>query len=662
MAPGNPRRDLNEIPPGSLRAFKEFFDNHTRHTHRFYDQISRFLEYLQSVGCKPGTSIERLESGRIAMEGVVRGENEEEPYVFTTLKKPSLAFELWWGESNADADKSGGKAISDNDRTQESWTADPPSTAIRVFVQLQTFQDHATVSFYIDAAKPFGMGQINTASEVAKDFSRTRRNRILTHVELVRKSSLEQIRSGSVDTPAAEQPPGLSVHEAQLSDAAEYLYHTIWEEFSERFAFQATEWADPDKPDPLDTDACAIFSSQRGIMMSIRGLEKEKRLDKSDRDSIRKSLLRSNAVGSGFKSHIQRENWEPRYSGATATIGPVELFDKSIGEPETILKSVWPFIRRAYPDANARNWVGCGILGWRALLVTDFSSLASESKGDQQGAKLSHQRFLIMHLGEPHREQIGRFVERYVALETMRLYALRYKETIRNAYISLRNINRELDLVWSTWTKRRHDIEIEYKDVKAAWQRRSEGRKNGSAVLTEKELEKERDYFQELRVLSSTIEANLIGIAARMDRMGPSGAGQLAYKINQAENYINEYCRMTPTLEIGNVDGWMNYQQFADRNMLPAFDMIRRTGERLADTQEQLRSLTRVVQTGVEIVHLHATQRNTDQLGKIGTHFFWIKYGTAGLLVSWLYSMASNAGYGLSSALDWVRKILEMLM
>jgi hypothetical protein len=99
----------------------------------------------------------------------------------------------------------------------------------------------------------------------------------------------------------------------------------------------------------------------------------------------------------------------------------------------------------------------------------------------------------------------------------------------------------------------------------------------------------------------------------------------------------------------------MNYQQFSARNMQPSFEMIRRTGQRLSDTQDHLRSLTEVVQTGVEIVHSHATQRNTDQLSKIATHFFVIKYSILGLLVAWLLDLVQTSGIPWDTLWDWIR-------
>ena len=648
------QRDSTPYPAsGDFSQFEtlDFLKRYRDETDEFYLQISHLLEGIQARGIIPGVDVQRLSLSEIPLgDGiVVAGATDRissrtrTPFPFKTYRKQSLGFEAWW------RDGVGGSG------PQSPWTDQPPTSAIRIFVQLQSFQDHVTLSFYMDVAKPFGMAQINTSNEVEAKFGDTRRNEILKRADIVRKSSLEQIRTGSVDTPSAEQPEGITVSREQLAEASHYLYERVWNDFARSFGLAERQWSNDLTPDRTRANKCATFTSQRGVMMSIKGLEKIEVASGDTREDIRAKLIAANLYDTPNPRPLSKQDWEPDYTGATTTLGPVDVFNEKIGEPETILKSVWPFLQVAFPEAVARNWVGCGILDWRALLVLDINSNASEAQFAENDARLIHQRFLILSKGEPHREQIGRFVERFVALETMRLYALRYKEIIRNAYITLANVNRKLDGVWEEWTAQRDLIEAQYEDVKSAWKRHDKNKKSVHSILSKHELARERDYFHELRVLSSTIERQLIRIAAQLDCMGPSGAGQLGYKINHAEHYINEYRRMTPTLEIGNIHGWMNYQQFSDRNMQPSFEMIRRTGQRLSDTQDHLRSLTEVVQTGVEIVHSHATQRNTDQLSKIATHFFVIKYSILGLLGAWLLDLVQKSGIPWDTLWDWIR-------
>jgi hypothetical protein len=102
--------------------------------------------------------------------------------------------------------------------------------------------------------------------------------------------------------------------------------------------------------------------------------------------------------------------------------------------------------------------------------------------------------------------------------------------------------------------------------------------------------------------------------------MGPGGSGHLAYSIDEATYYIGEFDRMVPTLEIGNVAGWINYAQFADRGMRPTFNMIKNTGQRLVAAQDRLKALTDVVQVSALIVQSDATRRNTDTLREIASN------------------------------------------
>src|SRR5262249_52948496 len=98
--------------------------------------------------------------------------------------------------------------------------------------------------------------------------------------------------------------------------------------------------------------------------------------------------------------------------------------------------------------------------------------------------------------------------------------------------------------------------------------------------------QKERLYYELLSLLNESIERRLIDITADMESMGPRGSGHVLQDIQYASYFINEFNRMVGTLEVGNMHGWINYRQFADRGMRPTFNIIQNAGERLKGAQE----------------------------------------------------------------------------
>lgn len=113
------------------------------------------------------------------------------------------------------------------------------------------------------------------------------------------------------------------------------------------------------------------------------------------------------------------------------------------------------------------------------------------------------------------------------------------------------------------------------------------------------------------------VEATLIELSGRLDRIGYRGAGQLSYVIDRARRHIDEFNRLWPTLEIGNLDGWINYEQFVLRNLEPNFEMVRDTGERLTRAQQRLEGITSVIQTTAMIIEMEATRSNTAALQRL---------------------------------------------
>jgi hypothetical protein len=567
----------------------------------FFSEVSQFLLSLQERGVLLGVEPQPVELTPIALEGVLDADPKA-PTRFSTYASQSMNFELWWLAEAANG--------SLNTRVKPD---DPRlALAFRVFVQFQSFQDHVTLTFYIDAAKRYGGAQMLIPSELKGD---ARREVFLGHLEEIRKSSYAEISSGRIDLPDV-----VDSEIPELDAAVAYFYRDIWDNFQKAFGFSSG--GEPTLQHGV------VFANQRGLMMSMRGLT-------TQTDEIRAQatakLAELNNIPMTSGSGVVDQAWRPDARSADATLGPVDVFDPSSGEAAVLLKSLWPFLCRMSPGAESKDWVGSGILNWRALFVSPLGSrpmnwdFTAERTADELGPTLNHdpEHFLIVTKGEPHRRQIGRMIERVLSLETMRLFAFKNLGVIHNAYIYLRVITTHLDDLLKDWSDRRQKLETDFGDWKREAARRP-GNEPGW-VPPPAVRQKEEDYFDELSKLNSENETLLIQIAAETEKMGPGGSGHLAYSIDRATFFIDEFDRMVPTLEIENIPGWINYSQFADRGMRPTFNMIQTTGRRLIAANERLKALTDVVQVSALIVQSAATRRNTDALATIATNVHQLK-------------------------------------
>jgi len=278
---------------------------------------------------------------------------------------------------------------------------------------------------------------------------------------------------------------------------------------------------------------------------------------------------------------------------------------------------------------------------------------------------LAPERFFVVTKGEPHRRQIGRFVERLVSLETMRAFAFKNLGTIHNASLHLRTLTMALDDILERWAAERKEIQKPWDEVRKKF---LGGRRRGEvfAPLPAEYIEKDEHFYDQLSKLNAVYETQLIDIAASLETMGPGGSGHLAQSIDEASYYIGEFDRMVPTLEIGNIAGWINYAQFADRGMRPTFNLIKNTGQRLVAAQERLKALTDVVQVSALIVQSDATRRNTDTLREILHNlqllnelwlFFRNKLGRflfAALMIAIFSASVIKVWEGVMTAVGWV--------
>jgi hypothetical protein len=605
------------------------------HNREFFGEISHFLRRLQDKGlvwrCAPqDINLEKIPIPAANNDGTETFER------FEAFLPQSMNFELWWLDDANEGNLN--KRLNPDTAKKEEIDG-----ATRVFVQFQSFQDHVTCTFYLDIAHKYDGTQILDADKLTKCGNRKQKIGALLHT--IRKASLGQVKSGAVNAPERIScndnaiPAELRVEPEELRGAVEYLYDKIWEEFQGAFGFQLSQFG------AEEFNFGSVFVNLRGLLISHQGLETP--VDQERRDQIVRlkelnDIPQWGAEEAAEEAVAGKRPWKPSERAAGDTLGPVDLFDEGSSEAEVVLRSFGPFLEEMSPGVPDRDWVGCAILDWRGIFVSPLGS-RSEVSVDTVGRPLSEptirhwpERFLILSKGEPNRQQFGRMIERVTSLETIRTFALRNLGLIQNCYHYLGVLTFELDNILKFWNERRQLLkkkfnikrsgdalelnlqELEdYVDHEILEIDKARVEPDNATII--RDDQKERLYYELLSLLNESIEKKLIEITADMEGMGPKGSGHVLQDIQHAVYYIDEFSRMVDSLEIGNLHGWLNYKQFADRGMRPTFNMIQKAGDRLKGAQERIKALTDVIQVSGLIVQSDATRRNTAVLRGIAS-------------------------------------------
>ena len=379
-----------------IKEIDKYIDEYEEHIDGFYQEAFGFLKELQERGLCESDSVQSLELKPIAIEGVdnediPRHERErrhtQKPYRFSVFQPQNASFTLWW--------RDGAKDGAFNTRVRHD---DPDADqALRIFVQFQSFQDHFTLTFYIDAAKLL-TGEALLKREQVQGKLGERRTRLVDCLDTIRRSCYEQIVSGTIDLPSA-QVAASAAAETDLKAAADYLLDGIWQEFQSAFGFRARPQSEKDPKDGRPfPDAGLIFINQRGLAMAVRGLDTE---DDARRAEQIKDLARRNGIAVPLEPP-STEPWRQLARSASATLGPVDVFDSKSGEPEVVVKSLWPFLSHMTEGAEQKDWIGCGILDWRALFMSTSGGQGPAAQpGGHRQASYAHAAARAL----PHRHQ-----------------------------------------------------------------------------------------------------------------------------------------------------------------------------------------------------------------------------------------------------------------
>ena len=442
------------------------FQEQDAHNQKFFDEINGFVKRLQEKGrvlrADARNNIDgfAFQAPAAREEARIREEaGHKKTHRFKDCEPQSLGFTLWWTDSNEDGSP-----------VQNIRPGNPAHSALRVRVQVVTHFEHVTLSFYIDAAKPYGEPQIYKRGDLPVEVYGFRRERITQALMRLRAIGADQIRHGYIERDRIPER-GVSEEDGKaLQEIADYFYDGIWQDFMTSFGIHAEGHGRIliDTVDgPGHKSEGEIFLDHRGVVMAVDGLNTSLNLEQ-EKDA--------NALRAEFGAPA---NGDAREQMANASFGRFPRFDPKSNEPGVVLNSYWPFIRRFVSWADYRDVIGCGITEWRSLYVNSLA-VSGSFYGDDEGPgrqaevpDLKHEKegraqavtpvtYLVLTKGEPNREQIGRFVDRINALAANRLFALKNLRTIKNAGTHINLLGRELDGILRYWGDERQAIEDKY--------------------------------------------------------------------------------------------------------------------------------------------------------------------------------------------------------
>jgi len=579
------RIDLDHQGTDRREQYKQVCRYDSKKKREFFEGVNEVLRQLQSSKAnlfRDGAV--DLDIGRppgwVPSPNFVNDPHTRDPIIFPVVGENSLAFTLWWYSEEAE----GGPAHSD----------EPAPEAIRVRVQVEAQRDHVTLTFYLDAGKIWNSDRISVNDPAIGEL----RNRILSGVRDVKTICEDRARSiNPIEPLVPERDLGSddadSARKARsLLDTADFIYEGIWDAFLQDFGAGLEE---------IVTPRGEIFANFRTAVISTSGLPGEPIGQDEKRDAF-------------------------------------ERFDSRSNECNAVLRGYWPFVRRMTPYADDKEHVACAVMGYRALYVTALNAYTNYVQGQECKSRLDEipagalpempdtgdsqrvilpgaERFqnrptraLLLTKGEPNTHQVGRIVERFNSLGTMRFFALKSYPLVRDASNHIRICGERLDEIIGYWTRQREAIEEEYREKEA-----EDTDRRGKRVKVLSQTDKDAKN-EELSNLANAIENHLLDIHADLDAVSKRVPGGLLFRVTRSVFYADKIRVIVKLLKIENIETWVTYEQFLDRSVLPTYDFIGRTGRRLERLRERLQVITQSIQTSSVYLQTLATRQNTEEL------------------------------------------------
>ena len=193
--------------------------------------------------------------------------------------------------------------------------------------------------------------------------------RISNYLRTIREVSAQQIAEGYVERDRLPERGVAAETGQELLEAADYLYDGVWRDFMTSFDIQ---------------DGALGGGGQKGGFRrgTVRGFPRCGDVGSGlDTPPNRVRASRAAELRSDLKV---KEPENPRERNANVGVGQLNTFDFENNEPNTILKSLWPFLRRMTPWADYKDFVGCGLIGKRLIYVSPLGA-TGKFYADEEG-------------------------------------------------------------------------------------------------------------------------------------------------------------------------------------------------------------------------------------------------------------------------------------
>jgi hypothetical protein len=594
---------------GKVRSNKDIIEEFARVRSEVVKDFNQFLERIQARGRHPAAARKQQPFQLIRPSD---WDAETEP--FKVFETGATSFTLWWPDKPA---APGPDALPDNVMSDRP-AAQPVRTDLRVQVLAEASIDYSTITFFVDAGKPWREPPIYLSDDNPHG---DRRQKVFGHVRNIKTICEERLNAVDhegkrlIDLDLLPEPNpicgtaqvalahGFTDCATALKAAADYLYDEIWDNFCTDFGFETKQIAG-------DTDV--IFAEFRGLVMPSNGTEmKDGNLARAQ-----------NPPDLAETSHPGSQEFH-RFDGEGTG------YDSEKLEPNAVVKAYMPFMRRFRAEADWRDWIACGIFDWRAIFINPVGSKSEFSAFDDWDYDRSQElpsaipagqipqrtsgrpapfRYLLLTKFEPNRKQVGRMVERVNTLGTRRLFALKAWSVIQNASVWINHYGRQLDAAYAQWISDAEKLQDD------AYQKKAQ--KSGN-LKEEEEREIDGDRDRELAEINRAAEKALIVITRGLDELGVGAVGGLPYRIAKSRDYADTFRAAREYLREGNIETWWSYEQVVKRGMEPVLTFIEGVGARLDKLRTRLQATKQDILESSIALQTEATRYNTYKLERI---------------------------------------------